>query len=60
MHTLIVMHGKYLVFPGEITFLNIFSYQMESNKVGYFLPCHLQFILIGYYWNLKDRVMDVT
>ena len=41
---LIVMYGKYLVFPGEITFLNILSYQMESNKVAYFLPFYSTFI----------------
>ena len=29
---------------GEITFLNILSYQMESNKVEYFLPFYLIFI----------------
>ena len=37
------------VFPGEITFLNILSYQMESNKVAYFLPFYSTFIKIGYY-----------
>ena len=34
----------YLVFPGEITFLNILSCQMESNKVEYFHPFYLTFI----------------
>ena len=26
------MYGKYLVFPGEITFLNILSYQMKQTR----------------------------
>ena len=32
------MYGKYLVFLGEIIFLNILSYQMEANKVESFFP----------------------
>ena len=37
------------VFPGEITILNILSYQMESNKVEYLLPLYLTFIYIYIY-----------
>ena len=37
-----------------------FSYQMESNKVAYFLPFYSTFILISYYWNYKGQVMVVT